>query len=124
MKLYRKASRGVPGYRFEDGCMSIEGSSIPFYKCDISDTISKYLTNYKKNPEHETVLSINLDCINCYSQRDLLKSLHILNDFSNKGNTVKVVWHYENEDDPVLDVGNLFSSMLNIPFQFKQKTIT
>ena len=117
MKLYRKASREVPAYQFVDGVINITGKSIPFYKCDLWDVINNYLSNYRRNPDPETIVNINLEYINCYSQRYLLKSLQLLEEFNASGHNVTVHWYYENEEDPTYDLGNIFGTMINIPIE-------
>ncbi len=115
--LHIAKTEDTPEVRFDDtnGDFEITGRSLPedaytFYR-PIIDNIGAFLGNGKKN----LVVTIQLDYFNSSSGRYLMELLVILDDKSNSNN-VSLIWKYEEDDELMLEKGEEFKSLINIPF--------
>ena len=60
-----------------------------------------------------------MDYYNSASARKIVEILHLLEKTINKGNEVKVIWKYFEEDDEMLEKGVEYNEMSKIPFKFE-----
>lgn len=122
MQLFRKSSKELPMMFFTGGQLTIYGRCIPVEKSDISHVINQYINNYARNPQPLTEISIDLDYINCQTQRQLLASLQRLSNLQQEtGTKVKITWYYDSYDDSMLELGDIFRSMVDVEFEFVEK---
>lgn len=106
-RLYFNASSG----EFEMSGRSIPENSIEFYK-----PLMKWLDKYLDSPAASTKLSVNLEYFNTSSSKCLIEILRKLEALSDKSN-VKVLWHYEEEDEDMMESGEDFKKLLSIPIE-------
>ncbi len=96
------------------GLLKLEGKSIPertgeFYQ-PLLDWIEEYLSE-----DHElTTVDLNLEYCNSSSTRYVLDILEKLEAFSKKGNEVKVLWKYEEDDEDMCDLGESYQESLEL----------
>jgi hypothetical protein len=96
----------------------IFGKSFPEEAKNFYDPIILWLEEYAKNPNKETNFEIRLDYYNSATSTILLEIIQLLNRLYNKGHKVKIIWHYLEVDDDMLDAGKEFSEMVAVPFDF------
>jgi hypothetical protein len=121
MKLYRKASKEMPFLYFYEGQINLKGKSIPFHKCDISDVLKSYMSNYVRNPQPLTEINIDLEYINCQTQRNLVHSMKLMNEMHEKGMNIRVNWFYDRSDDYMFEFGTILQSMTDVRFAYIEK---
>lgn len=112
-----EGTRTSPFVSIENGNFEIKGKSIPEDPHEFYSPILHVIQEYLKNPYKNTVLRFQLDYINSGSKKYLINILLSFNEFYLRGNDVKIFWHYEMDDDSILDLGNDLRSMIRIPFQ-------
>lgn len=96
----------------------IEGKSIPEDSADFYSVAFKWLKEYFKEPNPETILDIKLNYYNSSSAREIANLLKYLDEMYQKDINIKVNWIY-NPDDEIMkengeDFGILFSLPINI----------
>lgn len=106
-KLYFNNSSG----EFEISGRSIPENSIEFYR-----PLMKWLDNYLTNPQPITRLSINLEYFNTSSSKCLVEMFRKLEKLNSKSD-VKVLWHYEEEDEDMMESGDDFKKIIKIPIE-------
>jgi hypothetical protein len=75
------------------------------------------LENYAESPKENTVVNIQLEYFNTSSSKcilDVFKKLEKINTNSNK---VVINWYYEEDDEDMLEAGEDYEAIINIPFK-------
>jgi hypothetical protein len=107
----------TPSVRIENGIFEIKGRSIPEDTHEFFSPIVHVIQDYIKNPSENTVLQFHLEYINSGSKKYITGILSTFNEFYLQGKDVLVLWHYDFDDDSMLELGNDLRAMFKIPFQ-------
>lgn len=97
----------------------IKGKSIPkdgeaFYK-----SIIQWVEDYSANPNVKTVFDFHMDGMNLSSSKMILFILYKLKEIKDDGKQILVNWaHYEDDQD-MIEVGEDYEFMVDVPFKFK-----
>jgi hypothetical protein len=99
------------------GVLEIKGRSIPensieFYK-PLVDALDKY-TGVTKS---ETTVNIQLEYFNTSSSKCILDVFKKLETIHKGGNAVTIHWHYEEDDEDMLEAGEDYQAIINVPFK-------
>ena len=116
MQLYIKETRFEPLVIFNDGVITIQGRSIPVDSNKLFQPLISSFFHYSKKPNPYTEINIQLEYINSSSNRSLMNLLIIAENMHKKGYNIIVNWYHEPEDELMMDHGNIFKSLLQIPF--------
>ena len=103
-----------------NGSISLEGRLIPEDAIEFFDPICEWINVYFKNPAEITNVDINLDYVNSAGSKYLLDMIRKITDFHLDKNSEKfrINWYYMEEDEDALDQGELYSSILGVPFNY------
>lgn len=104
-RIFFDASTG----NFELSGRSIPENSIEFYKSTMH-----WLDEYSKSPAEKTTLNVKLEYFNTSSSKCLVEILRKLESMKDQSN-VSILWHYEEEDEDMLESGEDFKNLLKIP---------
>ena len=89
---------------------SITENSIEFYK-----PIVEWIDAYGQSVNSTTVLSVQLEYFNTSSSKcilDVFKKLESL-----AGTEVSVKWYYEEDDEDMLEAGEDYEAIIDLPFE-------
>jgi len=111
----------TPYISFNDGKINITGKSIPTVNFDNLKSFLSLIRRYSKEPEDYTVYNIDLDYINCHSKRCIMESLKILEKIYKKGYKICVNWYYDKNDEYMLDLGTIYSSLIVLPVNLVER---
>jgi hypothetical protein len=106
-RLYFNAQLG----EFEISGRSIPENSIEFYR-----PLMDWLDQYVESPSNKTILTVNLEYFNTSSSKCLVEILRKMEKLDGKSE-VKVLWHYEEEDEDMMESGDDFKKMIKIPIE-------
>jgi hypothetical protein len=98
------------------GILEISGRSIPEDARGFYSPVMAWLKAYQEAPHSSTVLLMKLEYFNTASSKILLD---VLNSLEHLVLEKKVVWHYDRDDEGMLEAGQEFSQIVNIPFEYK-----
>ena len=114
-------TENTPTIEFDSlkGSLLIKGASIPENPLESFEPLYKVLDSYDGNPSGKTKVDFWLEYFNTSSSGCILDVLRKLQALHLKGNEVEINWHYEEEDQDILEIGQDFSAMINIPFNLK-----
>ncbi len=114
------ASEERPGINLDpqSNKFMIFGKSFPEEAKKFYEPIMLWLEEYAKKPNKKTNFEIRLDYYNSATSTILLEIIHLLNSIFQKGHKVKILWHYLELDDDMLDAGKEYSEMVDTPFEF------
>ncbi len=106
-------------FHADTGKLLLKGRSIPEDPGEFYERIFHWLEDYFNTPESETVLEFQIEYANSGSTKYILEILKEVLGFSKRGNTVKVIWCYEEDDESIEELGELFKSSIDLPFEMK-----
>ncbi len=98
-----------------EGILRIEGRSIPEDPGEYFEVILQKLQDYYQEPSKLTRVNIKLEYINSGSSKYLLELLRLIKDYHGKGNECEINWHYEEDDESILELGQHYRNTLKIP---------
>lgn len=101
-----------------EGIIELKGRSIPEDAAAFYFPILDWLKMYNDNPQPTTRFIFYLEYINSISQKMLadifLKALQL----KNSGKHVKIVWQYDEDDEEMLEEGQIFAQKFNLEIEF------
>ncbi len=101
----------------EKGLLEIKGRSIPENSTEFYKPLVDML---KKDPGTlSTPFTINfqLEYFNTSSSKCILDILKILANLKKEGKEVLINWHYDEDDEDMLESGENYQEIVNIPFK-------
>jgi hypothetical protein len=101
----------------ETGLLEIKGRSIPENSTEFYRPLCEIL---KKTPDNSSVaLTVNfqLEYFNTSSSKCILDILKILALIKKSGTEVLINWYYEEDDEDMLESGENYQEIVNIPFK-------
>ncbi len=96
----------------------IEGKTLPENVNGFYEKIKDWLNKYIENPNDETILEVKLEYINTASSKALFSIFMKLEKIIEKGKPAKIIWHYADDDEDMKDVGEEYSEVIKVPFEF------
>jgi len=102
------------------GIIKLKGRLIPENAEEFFRPIEEWINEYFYDPAEITCLEICLEYINSTGSKYLFYIIHKITNIRLRNDTkrFKINWHYRNEDEDILEKGRLFSSNLDVPFNF------
>lgn len=112
----------TPTVSFDEnsGQLEIKGRSIPENSIEFYKPLIDWIDKYARDPKPHTSLRVQLEYFNTSSSKcilDLFKKLELVR---SSGNEVTVLWHYEQDDEDMLEAGEDYQAIINIPFKMIQ----
>lgn len=118
-KLQFEGSSKTPMVDLDDttGMLILKGRSIPENSIEFYKPLIDWLDGYLRAPQPKTTLKVQLEYFNTSSSKcilDLFKRLEMLRA---GGHEVEVLWHYEADDEDMLEAGEDYQAIINVPFR-------
>lgn len=118
-ELVIEGSPKTPTIKFNpnDGYLLIRGRSIPENSIEFYKPLVDTLDAYNSSSKPTTKVDIQLEYFNTSSSKcilDVFKKLEAIN----QGNSeVTINWHYEEDDEDMLEAGEDYQAIINVPFK-------
>jgi hypothetical protein len=103
-----------------NGLLEMKGKSIPENSVEFYRPVFEWLDTYISRGNNKTSLRIALEYFNTSSSKcllDLLRKLETLQ--KGKKVEVSVTWCYEENDEDMMEAGNDYKEIVNLPFIFE-----
>lgn len=100
------------------GELKITGQSLPENATLLYNPVLDWIEDYEKNPAKETVFSLKMKYYNTASSKMFFAIIKRLNKIFKGGFDVIIEWHYQQDDEDMLDAGEYFRDLVDIPFKF------
>ena len=112
----------TPSVNFEEsaGILALRGRSIPENSIEFYKPLIDWIDRYSRTAQQATVLRVQLEYFNTSSSKCILDLFKKLEQVRSAGNDVSVLWHYEAEDEDMLEAGEDYQAIINIPFKMIQ----
>ncbi|MBI2969060.1 MAG: DUF1987 domain-containing protein [Bacteroidetes bacterium] len=104
-------------FNAEKGHVEIRGRSIPENSVEFYKPLLDWLERYGQGPQPKTNVEIQLEYFNTSSSKCILDVFKKLEEIFKKGNTqMQINWYYEEDDEDMLEAGEDYETIVNIPF--------
>ena len=103
------------------GLISIKGVSMPANVNQFYSPLLERLDQYMANPKEDTRVVFDLEYVNSSSSQMILAILFKLKTLVDKGNNLKIDWHYVVEDEDIYETGKSYSELSGITFNFHER---
>lgn len=101
-----------------EGIICIKGRSIHENVTDFFGPTEDWVTEYIEVPAEVTVVHMTLEYFNSASAKVFIHLLQKITYVSLKHKKFIFNWYYEDGDEDILERGEYFSSVLDVPFNF------
>lgn len=99
------------------GILEIKGRSIPENSIEFYKPLIEWIEKYGASPQPKTVVNIQLEYFNTSSSKCILDVFKRLEAIVNSGHDVLINWHYEEDDEDMLEAGEDYQSIIKVPFK-------
>jgi len=114
-------TKTTPFVHFIDGQLVIKGNSFPIFSVIGYDQFLQSIRLYTENPPSKTIVKIDVDIINGFTKRYIMKAFRLLEKVKKPEKKVVIHWLYDEEDDDMLELGGIYQSLISLPFVFISK---
>ena len=101
-----------------DGAIKIRGRSIQENVAEFFAPVEEWVVDYIEMPAEVTCVDMNLEYFNSASAKVFIHLLEMLKHVTLKDGKYIFNWYYEDGDEDILERGEYFSSILEVPFTF------
>ncbi|MBA3704330.1 MAG: DUF1987 domain-containing protein, partial [Bacteroidetes bacterium] len=102
------------------GFLEIKGRSIPENSIEFYKPLVDWLEKYAAKPQPTTNVNIQLEYFNTSSSKCILDVFKKLEAINKGGSAVTINWHYEEDDEDMLEAGEDYQAIINVPFKMVQ----
>lgn len=112
----------TPKIKFDPstGYLEIKGRSIPENSIEFYKPLLAALDKYATSPKPVTNVNVQLEYFNTSSSKCILDLFKKLESINNNGSSVIINWHYEEDDEDMLEAGEDYQAIINVPFKMIQ----
>lgn len=109
----------TPSVNFDSasGILQLKGRSIPENSIEFYKPLVEWLDEYAAKPQPKTAVNIQLEYFNTSSSKCLLDLFKKLETMHKNGNEIMIRWYYEEDDEDMLEAGEDYQSIINVPFK-------
>ena len=101
----------------DTGELLIEGVSRPEDVLSFYKPVFEWIDEYVKNPCKETVLIFRLKYHNSASAKIVCRIMNMFDPLYKNGGNVRIKWYYNEADEDILEAGEDYQSLIEIPFE-------
>lgn len=96
------------------GVLLLKGRSIPENSIEFYKPLINWIENYSTSAPSKTVLNVQLEYFNTSSSKCLLD---IFKRLERVGDSATINWYYEEDDEDMLEAGEDYDAIIDIPFK-------
>ncbi|NBC83030.1 MAG: DUF1987 domain-containing protein [Bacteroidetes bacterium] len=117
-----KQGEDTPGIILDPGKEHFEiyGRSLPEDVGTFFGPILNWLDEYAESPNANTTMDFRLSYFNTASSKSILDILMKLEELGENGNDVTINWYYDEDDEDMLEAGEEYSEIVDIPFSIQK----
>ena len=106
----------------DNGKFEISGRSLPEDVNMFYQPIMDWIDGYAEEPNAETNFNFKLEYFNTASSKIILDILLKFEEIVENDNNVKIIWHYHEEEEDMLEAGEEYADIVEIPFEYEAYT--
>jgi hypothetical protein len=100
------------------GIIKIRGRSIHENVAEFFEPVDKWISSYILAPAEMTCVDVNLEYFNSASAKTFITLFQKVTMVALKNKKFKFNWYYEDGDEDILERGEYFASVLDVPINF------
>ena len=100
------------------GELNISGQSLPENAISLYAPVIEWIDEYAKSPAKQTIFSLKMKYYNTASSKMFFTIIKKLNTLFRAGHDIEVKWHYNEDDEDMLDAGEYLRDLVDVPFIF------
>ncbi len=100
------------------GQFEISGRSLPEDVNMFYEKILDWIDDYAKDPNDRTEFNIKLEYFNTASSKIILDILLKFEEIIENGKEVLIKWHYHEDEEDMLEAGEEYADIVEIPFDY------
>ncbi|MGE0567906.1 MAG: DUF1987 domain-containing protein [Bacteroidia bacterium] len=114
-----EGSPKTPSISFDlsSGVLEIKGRSIPENSIEFYKPLVDALDSYSGSAKPDTTVNVQLEYFNTSSSKCILDVFKKLESIHKNGSAVTINWHYEEDDEDMLEAGEDYQAIINVPFK-------
>lgn len=102
----------------EKNTFEISGKSFPEESRTFYAPVFKWLEEYANNPNENTLFEFKMEYFNSASSLIILEIMNVLDKMNKANKNVKISWNYLDGDDDMLEAGEEYAELVNVPFEY------
>lgn len=117
--LIIEGTNKTPTVKFQgdSGVLEISGKSIPENSLGFYQPLYSWIDQYSNQPAGKTEVKIMLEYFNTSSSKCLLDIFRKAENMKKAGKSeVTVLWHYEADDEDMMEAGQDYDALIDLPF--------
>ncbi|MHB8259941.1 MAG: DUF1987 domain-containing protein [Bacteroidia bacterium] len=107
-------------FDLDSGVLEIKGRSIPENSIEFYKPLVDNLEKYQLSPKPATTVNVQLEYFNTSSSKCILDVFKKLENIHKSGSSVTINWHYEEDDEDMLEAGEDYQAIISVPFKMVQ----
>ncbi|MBL7964694.1 MAG: DUF1987 domain-containing protein [Flavobacteriales bacterium] len=120
LKLEGTGKTPTVAFNAATGLLELRGRSIPENSIEFYKPLMDWVDAYARTAQARTALHVQLEYFNTSSSKCILDLFKKLEFVRASGHEVTVYWHYEADDEDMLEAGEDYQAIINIPFKMVQ----
>ena len=118
-KVFIEPTRTTPLIKFDpdEGVLEMRGRSSPENSIQFYQKVLDNLDEYAISGGQEFTANIAFEYFNTSSSKCILDVFKKLEKINSDNNGVTINWHYEEDDEDMLEAGEDYQAIINIPFK-------
>ncbi len=119
--FYIKGTDRTPevDFNFSNGVFMLSGRSITENPIGFYKKIEEQITGYLNHPQKSTIIKVTLEYFNTSTSKCLVDMFKLFETLDVSKNKVLVEWYYEQDDEEIMDSGEDYKDIVDIPFEIK-----
>jgi hypothetical protein len=103
---------------YDNGYFLFSGRSIPKYASGFYYPILEKIDRYIQEPNESNVVVFFMEYLDSASSRLILSVIQHFKKLVQRGLSVRIEWHYLEDDDDIFDTGKTYSELSGLDFKF------
>lgn len=103
-------------FNADTGVLEIKGRSIPENAVEFYKPLVDWIGSYGDSAQQTSMVNIQLEYFNTSSSKCILDVFKKLESINTKTN-ITINWYYEEDDEDMLEAGEDYQAIINIPFK-------
>ena len=104
----------------KNNIFEFKGRSRPEDAVEFYQPILDWFDEYKNSPNDETCVHMDFEYFNTTSAKLILDIIKKIKLAQTAGKTVKIIWHYQEDDEDMQEAGEDYEELVGVPFEFKE----
>jgi hypothetical protein len=102
----------------DKGIFEISGRSLPEDVNMFYEPILEWIDKYAESPNPKTDFNFKLEYFNTASSKVILDILLKFEEIQENGSQVLIKWHYHDDEEDMLEAGEEYADIVEIPFEY------